>query len=153
MSVNKAILVGRLGKDPEVRRTNSGQPVARFSLATNEYWNDKNGERQERTEWHNIVAWGKLAEICEQYLNKGRMVYVEGRIQTREYDDRDGNKRRITEVVASDMRMLGGGREEREGASASSSPSNDAGGRTREIAEPPRGPSAPPPITDDDIPF
>lgn len=150
MSLNKAILIGRLGKDPEVRRTNNGQAVARFSLATNEHWNDKNGERQERTEWHNIVVWGKLAEICEQYLNKGRMVFVEGRIQTREYDDRDGNKRRITEIVASDMRMLGGGRDDREGAPASGS--SESSGRTRETPDY-RAPSGPPPITDDDIPF
>ena len=132
MSVNKAILVGRLGKDPEVRRTNSGQAVARFSLATDEQWNDKNGERQKRTEWHNIVVWGKLAEICEQY--------------------RDGNKRRITEIVASDMRMLGGGRDDQREASASSAPSYESSGRTRDISEPP-APSGPPAITDDDIPF
>ncbi|MBI1747191.1 MAG: single-stranded DNA-binding protein [Acidobacteria bacterium] len=150
MSVNKAILIGRLGKDPEVRRTNSGQAVARFSLATDEQWNDKNGERQKRTEWHNIVLWGKLAEISEQYLNKGKLVYIEGRIQTREYDDRDGNKRRITEVVAGEMRMLGS-REDRD-SSASNAPSYGSSANTRETVET-TPPSSPPAITDDDIPF
>ncbi len=139
-TLNKAILIGRLGKDPEVRRTNSGTPVANFSLATNETWTDKNGEKQERTEWHNIVAWSKLAEICEQYLTKGKLVYIEGRIQTREYDDRDGNKRRITEVVANDMRMLGSKTDNREAFAESH--------EVRESLEQ-REPS----ITDNDIPF
>lgn len=139
-NVNKAILIGRLGKDPEVRRTTSGSPVARFSLATNEVWTDKNGEKQERTEWHNIVAWSKLAEICEQYLSKGKLVYIEGRIQTREYDDRDGNKRRITEIVASDMKMLGARGDERDVLSEATN--------GRASAEP-----SEPTITDSDIPF
>lgn len=120
MSLNKVMLIGRLGRDPELRRTTTGQPVARFSLATDEVWTDKNGERQRRTEWHNIVAWSRLAEICEQYLAKGKLVYVEGRLQTREYDDRDGNRRRITEIVATDMRMLGAKGEEREAVADSS---------------------------------
>ncbi|MDA2937997.1 single-stranded DNA-binding protein [Acidobacteria bacterium AH-259-A15] len=105
--VNRVMLVGRLGKDPEMRHTPSGTPVTNFSVATDERWKGKNGERQSRTEWHNIVVWSKLAEICNQYLSKGRLVYIEGRIQTREWDDRDGNKRRTTEIVALDMRMLG----------------------------------------------
>ncbi|MGZ7033042.1 MAG: single-stranded DNA-binding protein, partial [Thermoanaerobaculia bacterium] len=92
--INKVILVGRLGKDPEIRSTPSGTSVARFSLATDEKFTDRNGEKQERTEWHNIVAWGKLAEICGQYLKKGKLVYVEGRIQSREYEGRDGIKRK-----------------------------------------------------------
>ena len=104
--VNRVILVGRLGRDPEMRYTGSGTPVANFSLATNERWNDQNGGRQERTEWHNIVVWSKLAEICNQYLSKGQLVSIEGRLQTREWNDRDGNKRRTTEVVASGMQML-----------------------------------------------
>jgi single-strand DNA-binding protein len=104
--VNRVILVGRLGKDPEMRYTAGGAPVTHFSLATDESWKDQNGERQKRTEWHNIVVWNKLAETCNQYLSKGKMVYIEGRIQTREWDDKDGNKRRTTEIVASDMRML-----------------------------------------------
>ena len=104
--INRVILVGRLGRDPEMRYTGSGTPVVNFSLATNERWSDQNGGRQERTEWHNIVVWSKLAEICNQYLSKGQLVYIEGRLQTREWDDRDGNKRRTTEIVASGMRML-----------------------------------------------
>jgi len=90
--VNKAILVGNLGRDPELRQTPSGQSVCNFTLATSETWNDRNGERVERTEWHRIVAWGKTGELCAQYLSKGRTVYVEGRIQTREWEDKDGNK-------------------------------------------------------------
>jgi len=104
--VNRVILVGHLGGDPEMRYTSSGTPVTNFSLATNERWNNQDGERQERTEWHKIVTWSKLAEISNQYLTKGQLVFIEGRIQTREWDDRDGNKRRTTEIVASDMRMM-----------------------------------------------
>ncbi|MBI2820788.1 MAG: single-stranded DNA-binding protein [Acidobacteria bacterium] len=143
-SVNKVILVGRLGKDPEVRYTPSGAAVANFSVATDETWKDKSGEKQQRTEWHNIVVWGKLAEICGQYLTKGKLVYLEGRLQTREWDDRDGNKRRTTEVVASDMVMLG---------------SKAEGGGTaaaRESPRPAESVATPTPdigITDDDIPF
>ena len=105
-SLNKVMLIGRLGKDPEIRYTQDGSPVANFSLATSEMWTDKSGTRQERTEWHNIVAWRKLADLSKRYLSKGRQVYVEGRLQTREWDDRDGNKRRTTEVVASQMVLL-----------------------------------------------
>ena len=104
--VNRAILVGRLGRDPEVRYTGSGTAVANFSIATDERWTDQGGQRKTRTEWHRIVAWGKLAEICGQYLKKGKLVYIEGRIQTREWDDRDGNKRSTTEIVAGNMVML-----------------------------------------------
>lgn len=106
-SVNKVILIGRLGKDPEMRFTPSGKPVTSFSLATNEYWTDPNGERQERTEWHRIVTWGKLAETSAKLLGKGKQVYIEGRLQTRSWDDRDGNKRYTTEIVASTMQVLG----------------------------------------------
>ncbi len=105
--VNKVILVGRLGKDPEVRYTPSGQPVANFSIATSENWNDKEGQRQERTEWHRIVVWGKVAELCGQYLAKGREVYLEGRLQTREWNDRDNNKRYTTEIIANQVTFLG----------------------------------------------
>jgi single-strand DNA-binding protein len=112
--VNKVILVGRLGADPDMRYTPSGQGVCELRLATNESWTDKNGQRQERTEWHRIVVWGKRAEICSKYLSKGREVYIEGRIQTRQYDDKDGNKRYMTEVIAQDVQFLGGGG--REGA-------------------------------------
>ena len=106
--VNKVILIGNLGRDPELRYTQSGQAVANFSLATSENWNDKSsGERVERTEWHRIVAWGKTAELCSQYLSKGRTVYVEGRLQTREYEDKEGIKRRVTEIVANNVTFLG----------------------------------------------
>ena len=107
MSVNKAILVGRLGRDPETRFTSGGQAVANFTLATDETFKDRSGERQKRTEWHRIVLWGKLAEITQQYLKKGMLVYIEGRIQTRQWEDkRDGQKRTTTEIVANVMRML-----------------------------------------------
>jgi len=106
-SLNKVMLIGNLGKDPELRYTGGGAPVATFSLATNESWKDQDGNMQERTEWHNIVAWSKLAEICQQYLKKGRRVYVEGRIQTRSYDDKNtGAKKYMTEIVANNMIML-----------------------------------------------
>ena len=107
MSVNKVILVGNLGKDPELRYTPSGTAVATFSLATTERYKDRDGNRQDKTEWHNIVAWRQLAEICGKYLHKGKQIYVEGKIQTRSYDDRDGNKRYITEIVMDQMQMLG----------------------------------------------
>jgi single-strand DNA-binding protein len=105
--INKAILVGNLGKDPEFKYTPSGQPVATFSLATSERFTDKNGQRQDRTEWHNIVVWGKLAEIANQFLKKGRTVYIEGRITTRSWDDKDGNKKYKTEIVASVVEFIG----------------------------------------------
>jgi single-strand DNA-binding protein len=107
--VNKVLLIGNLGKDPELRYTPGGQPVASFPIATTERWADKSGQRQERTEWHNIVVWGKLAELCNQYLKKGRSAYVEGRITTRSWDDRDGNKKYKTEIVATQIQFLSGG--------------------------------------------
>jgi single-strand DNA-binding protein len=114
--VNKAILVGRLGVDPVKRYTSNGTPVVTYRMATSENWTTKDGQKEERTEWHRIVAWGKLAEICDQYLSKGRMVYVEGRIQTREWEDRDGNRRWTTEIVCNQMQMLGGPSGDREGS-------------------------------------
>ena len=106
-SVNKVILVGRLGKDPEIRSTPSGTSVAKFSLATDHRYTDKAGEKQERTEWHNIVAWGKLAEICGQYLRKGKLIYIEGSIRTDSWDDKEtGQKRYRTEIIANQMQML-----------------------------------------------
>jgi single-strand DNA-binding protein len=107
MSVNKIILVGNLGRDVEMRHTPGGSAVAKFSVATNEVWKDKNGQRQEHTEWHNIVAWGKLAEFCGSYLSKGRQVYIEGSIRTRTYDDEKGNRRYFTEVRAQTIQLLG----------------------------------------------
>ena len=108
-SVNRAILIGNLGKDPEVRYTPSGQPVCNFNIATSEKWTDKSsGQAQERTEWHRIVVWGKQAEPCGKYLQKGRSVYVEGRIQTREWTDKEGVKKYTTEINASTVEFLGG---------------------------------------------
>ncbi len=148
MSVNKVILVGRLGRDPETRYTSSGQAVCNFSLATDESYKDRTGERQKRTEWHKIVAWRKLAEICQQYLKKGSLVYVEGRIQTRQWDDREGNKRTSTEIVASGMRMLGARGERPEAVEvAGTEPSHQEGeAASGELP-------APPEISDEDIPF
>ena len=108
-SVNKVILVGNLGKDPEVRFTPSGRAVAKFSIATTESWVDQESGRQERTEWHNIVVWGKQAESCGQYLAKGRQVFIEGAIRSRSYDDKEGNKRYITEIIAQRVQFLGSG--------------------------------------------
>lgn len=141
MSVNKVILVGNLGKDPEVRFTNSGSAVARLAVATSEVWNDRDGNRQERTEWHNVVVWGKQGEHCGQYLAKGRQVYVEGSIRTRSYDDKSGTKRYVTEVVAQRVQFLGGGGGTRLAQQAESAPADDA-----------QGGGGQPPI-DDDVPF
>lgn len=116
--LNKVLLIGRLGKDPEVRYTTNGGSVATFSIATNENWTDKNGQKQERTEWHRIVVWGKLGEICGQYLSKGREAFVEGRLQTREWTDKEGHKRYTTEIVATNVQFLGGSGEK-------SAPTND----------------------------
>ncbi len=107
MSVNKVILIGRLGQNPEVRYTPSGAGVANFSVATNESWTDKSGQKQERTEWHKVVVWGKLAELCGQYLAKGRQVYLEGRLQTREWKDKEGQTKYTTEVQAQTVQFLG----------------------------------------------
>ena len=123
-SVNKVILVGNLGRDPELRYIPSGQAVANFTLATNERWRDKEGNNQERTEWHRIVVWGKSAENCAQYLQKGRSVYIEGRLQTREWEDKDGNKRQTTETIAQTVQFLGG----RGGAGGGAEPAGEPGG-------------------------
>jgi single-strand DNA-binding protein len=124
--INKVILVGRLGKDPEMRSTPSGQNVAKFTIATDERYTDKAGEKQERTEWHNIVAWGKLAEICGQYLRKGKLVYIEGSIRTDSWEDKEsGQKKYRTEIVANTMKML-----DRKGDEGSGSGSYSGGGYT-----------------------
>src|SRR5437588_8702842 len=117
MSVNKVILVGRLGRDPETRYTGSGQAVANFSVATDETYKDRNGERQKRTEWHRITAWGKLAEICQQYLKKGTMVYIEGRIQSREWQAKEAQQRTSFDIVANTMKMLNSSGEDASAAS------------------------------------
>jgi len=109
MSVNKVIILGRLGQDPELKYTPSGAAVCNFSLATSESWNDKaTGQKQEKTEWHRIVVWGKLAELCNQYLSKGRQAFVEGKIQTRSWEDKEGNKRYTTEIAANTVQFIGG---------------------------------------------
>jgi len=143
-SVNKAILIGNLGKDPELRYTPSGQAVASFSIATSEKYKDKDGNWQERTDWHNIVVWGRQGENVKEYLRKGRPVYVEGRIQTRSYDDRDGNKKWITEIVAQRVQFLGG----REGGGG--------GGRNEQYDDSQAQPVGDQPMVsdeDDDLPF
>ena len=108
MSVNKVILVGRLGQDPEIKYTPSGAAVCNFTLATSESWADKSGQKQEKTEWHRVVVWGKLAELCNQYLAKGRQAYLEGSLQTRSWDDKQGQKRYTTEINARTVQFLGG---------------------------------------------
>jgi len=107
MSVNKVILLGRLGQDPELKYTPSGAAVCSFSMATSENWTDKSGQKQEKTEWHKIVVWGKLAEVCNQYLAKGRQAYIEGRLQTRSWEDNTGQKRYMTEINASTVQFIG----------------------------------------------
>jgi len=158
MSVNKVILVGRLGRDPETRFTSGGQAVANFSLATDETYKDKNGERQKRTEWHKIVVWGKQAEIAQQYLKKGSLVFIEGRIQSREWQDKEGQKRTSFEIVANNFRMLGG-----RGDSAAAGAAAGGGGGTSRSEDYdqaghaddafPSGGGAGPEISDEDIPF
>lgn len=108
MSVNKVILLGRLGQDPELKYTPGGSAVCNFSMATTEAWTDKQGQKQEKTEWHRIVVWGKLAELCNQYLAKGRQAFLEGRLQTRSWDDKEGHKRYTTEILATTVQFIGG---------------------------------------------
>jgi single-strand DNA-binding protein len=164
--VNKVILVGYLGADPDMRYTPSGQGVCELRVATSESWNDKNGQRQERTEWHRIVVWGKRAEVCSKYLAKGRQVYIEGRIQTRSYDDKDGNKRYITEIIAADVQFLGGGSRDGAGANAGGGGAGAGGGGARGGRDDGPPPSSEPDFgggggygggggggPDDDIPF
>ncbi len=169
--INKVILVGNLGADPEARYTQSGSPVTNFRIATSERWTGRDGQPQERTEWHRIVTFGKLAEHCRDYLSKGRQVYVEGRIQTREWQDRDGNRRWTTEIVAQTVQFLGrsggqggggGGYDDSYGG-----PGDGPGGPGGGPGGPGGGPEGPgggsegpggydggpPPISDDDVPF
>ena len=133
--VNKAILLGRLGADPEIRYTSNGTAVANFRIATSERWTNSNGEKEERTEWHRIVAFGKLGEICGQYLAKGKQVYIEGRLQTRNWEDKDKNQRTTTEIIATGMQMLGS-------AGGTKAPDKEESSFSEEE-----------PIKDDDIPF
>ncbi len=146
-SLNKVMLIGNLGKDPEVRYTTSGQAVASFNLATSEKFKNKSGDWEERTEWHRVTLWGKLAEIAGEYLAKGKTVYIEGRLQTRKWTDRDGNDKYTTEIVGDKMQMLGG-----KGDGGSSS----GGGARRPAAGGVSDTTVSydePPFQDDDIPF
>tara|TARA_B100000029_G_scaffold516824_1_gene635318 strand:- start:30229 stop:30669 length:441 start_codon:yes stop_codon:yes gene_type:complete len=144
-SINKVILIGNLGADPEIKYTSSGRAVVNFSMATTRQWNTQDGERREETEWHRIVAFSKLAEICGQYLKKGSSVFVEGRLQTRSWEDQSGMKRYTTEIVANDMKMLGS-RQQRE----QESDMLESSGRSSDTA-PADLPSSP--EADDDLPF
>ena len=144
-SVNKVILVGNLGRDAELRYTPSGAAVATLNMATTEIWNDKQGQRQEKTEWHRVVLWGKQAESLKEYLVKGKQIYVEGRLQTRQWDDKEGNKRYTTEIKADRITLLGGGGGGGRGAGVERGGGQAAAGGAE---EPPIEP-----ITDDDIPF
>jgi len=125
--INKVILVGNLGSDPDLRNTPSGTAVCEFSVATNESWKGKDGQTQDRTEWHKIIVWSRLGENCAKFLSKGRQVYVEGRLQTRSWEDKEGNKRYTTEIVARDIQFLGGGGSRSGGQDGSPPPSEDLG--------------------------
>lgn len=135
--INKAILIGNLGADPEMRYTQNGTAMTTFNLATTERWKNKDGVQEEKTEWHRIVVWRQLAEICGNYLQKGSKVYIEGSIQTRQWDDKDGNKRYTTEIVARDMKML--------------TPKGSSGQGGNQYPEEP--PIQEPPVMGDDVPF
>jgi len=146
MSLNKAILIGRLGRDPEVRQMPNGEAVCNFSIATSETWKDQHGQKQERTEWHNITLYRRLAEVAGQYLKKGSQVYIEGRIQSRKYTGKDGIERTAYEIIGSEMKMLGGG--------------NDSGQQNAQHTPPapprrqaPAAPAQPVDDIDDDVPF
>ncbi|MFZ3341809.1 MAG: single-stranded DNA-binding protein [Terriglobales bacterium] len=163
-SINKVILIGNLGKDPEVKYTPQGTPVAKITLATNERFKGKDGNWQDRTEWHNVVLWQRLAEIAGEYLKKGGKVYIEGRLQTRSWDDKtSGQKKYMTEVVASDLVLLGGrgeggGGDYAGGSRAASAASSSSGGNSFDQSGPPEAeaehaPVGGSPITDEDIPF
>ena len=146
MSINKAILIGRLGRDPEVRQMPNGEAVCNFSIATSETWKDQHGQKQERTEWHNITLYCRMAEVAGQYLKKGSLVYIEGRIQSRKYTDKNGIERTAYEIIGSEMKMLGGG--------------NDSGQQNAQHTPPappsrqsPDAPAQPIDDIDDDVPF
>ena len=152
-SVNKVILVGNLGRDAELRYTPGGAAVATLNMATTEVWNDKQGQRQEKTEWHRVVLWGKSAESLAEYLTKGKQIYVEGRLQTRQWDDKDGNKRYTTEIRGDRIVLLGGGGGGGRGGGGGygAGASRGGGGMDDMGGHAPEGPSEP--LTDDDIPF
>lgn len=164
MAINKVILIGNLGQNPEVRYSPSGQAICNLSIATSEAWTDKNGAKQEKTEWHRVVVFGKLAELCSQYLSKGRQAYIEGKLQTRSWQDKDGQTRYTTEVVAQSVQFLGGNA----GAGAGRTQNNDQGAQQNAggynannnnnagSAAPSYGDSsfqAEPTFTEEDVPF
>lgn len=142
--LNKVILIGRLGRDPEVRYMPNGEAVCNFSVATSESWKDKNGQRQEATEWHNVTMYRKLAEIAGQYLTKGSQVYLEGKIQSRKYQGKDGIERTAYEIIANEMKMLGGGNSEQQAQAETPTPP---------YRQAPATPTAPAEDIDDDVPF
>ena len=156
-SVNKVILVGNLGRDAELRHTPGGSPVATLNLATTEIWNDKAGQRQEKTEWHRVVLWGKIAESLNEYLTKGKQIYVEGRLQTRKWQDKDGHDKYTTEIRGDRIVLLGGGgggtagggraQQRSAGAGAGAGAASGGGGDHEPMGEPITD------LTDDDIPF
>ena len=156
--VNKVIIVGNLGKDPELRHTPQGQAVANFPVATSESWNDKGGQKQERTEWHRVVVWGKQAELCSKYLTKGRKAYIEGRLQTRAWDDKEGQKRYTTEIIANTVQFLdsnAGARDTEMGGSTGGGGSS-GGNSADPFGNPPSfdaGFGGGGPASSDDIPF
>jgi single-strand DNA-binding protein len=153
-SLNKVQLIGNLGKDPEVKYTPSGTPVAKITVATNERFKDKDGQWQDRTEWHNVVLWQRLAEIAGEYLKKGGKVYIEGRLQTRSWDDKTTNQKKyMTEVVASDLILLSGRGEGGEGGSGYSRAASAGNGNNFDQRMPEPEPVGSSPISDDDIPF
>jgi len=146
--VNKVILIGNVGKDPEIRHMENGTSKATFPLATTETYRDREGQRMEQTEWHNIVLWRGLAELAEKYIRKGKQLYIEGKLRTRSWEDREGNKRYTTEIIADNITLLGGlqRREEQQGGTQQSEPAYNAGTPNTEAAPPIEGPS-------DDLPF
>jgi single-strand DNA-binding protein len=156
-SVNKVILIGNLGKDPEVKYTPQGTPVAKITIATNERFKGKDGQWQDRTEWHNVVLWQRLAEIAGEYLKKGGKVYIEGRLQTRSWDDKtSGQKKYMTEIVGNDLVLLGGrgeGSEFTGGGSRAASASAGGNNFDQSVPDAEHAPGGPGPITDEDIPF
>lgn len=153
MSVNKVILVGRLGKDPETRYTGGGQAVCHFSLATDETFKDRAGERQKRTEWHRIVVWGKTAEIAQKYLKKGSQIYLEGSIRSSEWTDKEGQKRTSFEINTTNFRMLGSRSDSVGGGTAHAASASAGGGFDAESPAPMEHEQAGPEVTDEDIPF
>ena len=156
--LNKVFLLGRLGNDPEVRYTTNGGAVANFNLATNESWVDKAGQKQERTEWHRVVVWGKLGELCGQYLSKGRQAFLEGKLQTREWTDKEGGKRYTTEIVAANVQFLGGpgdraGQSNEYSQGQSSGAGSAGGGADFETPSDTGFQKSQSPITDEEVPF